>query len=244
MFSSDQGGEDEIWTPVADMMTALMVIFMVIVAAMTTKITGDIPEGEAKERARIKGAHALQDEFAGNLADWKAELDTVNLVLRFRDAETLFERGSAELRPQFKATLNSVVPALLRAADNDELARILREIRIEGHTSTEWNDWVTDEQGYLLNMELSQDRTREMLGFVLAHPTFRRHPRREEFRAMLTANGMSSSRPIVEDGREDAARSRRVEIAFMPVYTEELIAYERKLAREEKERARERDARR
>ena len=58
-------------------------------------------------------------------------------------------------------------------------------------------------------MELSQDRTRSVLRFVL--DTVNEGEPREWTRRHLTANGLSSSQPILVDGAEDPAASRRVE---------------------------------
>lgn len=59
-------------------------------------------------------------------------------------------------------------------------------------------------------MELSQARTRSTLLYVLALPKARGEA--GWLRRLVTANGLSSSRPILDaSGKEDAARSRRVE---------------------------------
>ena len=41
------------------------------------------------------------------------------------------------------------------------------EIRIEGHTSSEWFDQSTGNEAYLNNMELSQNRARNVLDYIL-----------------------------------------------------------------------------
>jgi hypothetical protein len=63
---------------------------------------------------------------------------------------------------------------------------------------------------YLHNMELSQARTRSTLLYVLMLPQVRGEV--DWLRRLVTANGLSSSRPILDaSGKEDAARSRRVD---------------------------------
>lgn len=86
----------------------------------------------------------------------------------------------------------------------------IEEIRIEGHTSSEWTDNTTELQSYFNNMELSQARTRAVLEYsfskqfiyssnVWAHP-------------LVTANGLSFSQKLLnQDGLEDKENSRRVE---------------------------------
>jgi outer membrane protein OmpA-like peptidoglycan-associated protein len=59
-------------------------------------------------------------------------------------------------------------------------------------------------------MELSQARTRSTLSYVLGLPSV--DGDRAWLTHYLTANGLSSSRPILDANRhEDAERSRRVE---------------------------------
>ena len=83
---------------------------------------------------------------------------------------------------------------LLKALDNIE------EIRIEGHTNSNG--------GYFSNMELSQNRTRAVLQYCL-----NMMPEEDMAwaKALITANGLSSSHLIMKDGQEDKELSRRVE---------------------------------
>jgi len=81
---------------------------------------------------------------------------------------------------------------------------------IEGHTSSDWIGAASPDDAYLHNMELSQARTRSTLLYVLAQPQVRGDV--DWLRRLVTANGLSSSRLILDaSGNEDAARSRRVE---------------------------------
>jgi outer membrane protein OmpA-like peptidoglycan-associated protein len=83
-------------------------------------------------------------------------------------------------------------------------------VRIEGHTSSVWNGVASPDDAYFLNMELSQARTRSTLAYVLNLPADRDQV--NWLRKFVTANGLSSSRLIMDSkGEEDVARSRRVE---------------------------------
>ena len=86
----------------------------------------------------------------------------------------------------------------------------IAEIRIEGHTSSEWSEDASPEEAYILNMELSQDRTRSVLQYVLQIPAISSN--RSWIRQYLTANGLSSSKLITHlDSTENIEESRRVE---------------------------------
>jgi outer membrane protein OmpA-like peptidoglycan-associated protein len=74
------------------------------------------------------------------------------------------------------------------------------EIRIEGHTDSNGE--------YFHNMELSQDRTRSVLEYCFGlMPT----EQIDWAKGVITANGLSSSQPILKQGVEDKQLSRRVE---------------------------------
>jgi len=86
----------------------------------------------------------------------------------------------------------------------------ISEVRIEGHTPRIGLAWPSAGDAYFLNMELSQARTRSTLAYVLNLPADREQV--AWLRRFVTANGLSSSRLIVDNkGVEDVARSRRVE---------------------------------
>ncbi|MGL5099829.1 MAG: hypothetical protein ACRC6B_07360, partial [Fusobacteriaceae bacterium] len=86
----------------------------------------------------------------------------------------------------------------------------IEEIRVEGHTSTEWTKNSTPIESYFRNMELSQDRTRATLEYVMSLESMKSY---EEFMInTVTANGLSYSKKIESTkGIEDKKMSRRVE---------------------------------
>ena len=66
------------------------------------------------------------------------------------------------------------------------------------------------DDAYFRNMELSQNRTRSVLRYILSLPAM--DADKGWIKEKHTANGLSSSRPIVgNNGQEDKERSRRVE---------------------------------
>ena len=160
---------------------------------------------------------ALNSEFEKDLGKWNAVLNEGSLSVRFKEPEVLFEQGAAEVRPSFKTILDNFFPRYIRILreskdSNGELkySNDIAEIRIEGHTSSEWSEEVSAEKAYILNMELSQNRTRNVLQYVLQIPEISEN--RNWLKKHLTANGLSSSKLISHrDGAEDKVGSRRVE---------------------------------
>jgi outer membrane protein OmpA-like peptidoglycan-associated protein len=88
----------------------------------------------------------------------------------------------------------------------------IEEVRIEGHTSSEWRGAANPTDAFFRNMDLSQQRTRAVLEVILTARGLEQH--RDWARTTVTANGMSSARPVFRAGNasaEDPDRSRRVE---------------------------------
>jgi outer membrane protein OmpA-like peptidoglycan-associated protein len=168
--------------------------------------------------------HKLNDRlhaaFGPKLKDWGAEIDPASLILRFQRPDVLFETGSATLRPEFKKILNELFPEYIRILY--EFRNDLEEVRIEGHTSSEWSSQTSDIQAYFLNMALSQDRTRAVLEYGLTETNL--PPEHAAWaRKLITANGLSSSRPREVNGEENREASRRVEFRVLTRAKEQLL---------------------
>lgn len=223
-------GDEGVWTPLADVMAALMVVFMLLVTLLSAQIDPAISMEEAHLRAQKVVYAQLREVLGEHLDEWDAQLDPLTLAIQFKDGGgVLFGMGDATLSPEFRRVLNELVPKMIEAVvAEDHLRPLIEEIRIEGHTSSEWSRFVTPSQAYLLNMELSQDRTRTVLAYVLRHRAVRESEHRQWFRKHLTANGLSSSRPVqTASGDEDPDRSRRVEIRFQLWKTPEAAEFVR-----------------
>lgn len=166
----------------------------------------EIADTYFKGRAAID--QALKNEFEDDLPRWAAEI--VDGTVRFRQPEILFDVNRAELKDGFEQILRDFFPRYLRVLTSAEFRDEVEELRIEGHTSTEWATAVSDLQRYLNNADLSQRRAFAVLDFCYRLEASRPHdlwliPR-------LRANGLSSAEPILKsDGSMDHDRSRRVE---------------------------------
>jgi outer membrane protein OmpA-like peptidoglycan-associated protein len=207
-------GEESHWIPLTDLMTGLMVIFLLIAVSYMLQVETDAAHIKSVAVAYSETKDALyQDlrkEFEADLPKWKAQLIKSDLTIRFSEPEVLFASGSSELKPEFQAILQDFFPRYVRILTQPKYRSAISEVRIEGHTSSDWNGVASPDDAYFLNMELSQARTRSTLAYVLSLPA-----EREQLtwlRRFVTANGLSSSRLILDDkGVEDSARSRRVE---------------------------------
>jgi outer membrane protein OmpA-like peptidoglycan-associated protein len=211
MFFRSQKTTDESWLSVSDLMAGLMMIFLFIaiiyirpVQKQQEKIREVVV---AWSEAELSIIEALRREFESDLPTWDAELDPDNLVIRFNSPEVLFSSGSSNIRPRFKKILDDFFPRYVEVLSQFEPH--IEEIRIEGHTSSDWQGINDPKKAYYNNMALSQSRTRAVLEYSL-EMEFLPHES-DWLRSVLTANGLSSSQPVLSSGIEDRDKSRRVE---------------------------------
>lgn len=151
----------------------------------------------------------LTQELGADLARWNAEIDPNNLTVRFNTPDLLFAPGEAILRPRFRDFMRELFPRYLSRLQ--EFRNDIEEVRIEGHTSTDWAGASSSLDAYFRNMALSQERTRAVLDFGLTQTAL--DPEiRDWAKGLITANGLSSSRlRFRPDGTENHDASRRVE---------------------------------
>lgn len=218
IFGASKKEEDSDWLSVSDLMAGLMVIFLFIAIIFIRPLTEQkiILEQQQERITEIASTwqetetniyEALVSEFQDDLSAWNAEIEKETLLLRFKAPEVLFAEGQSEIRVRFREILSDFFPRYVGVLS--EFRNAIEEIRIEGHTSSEWNS-VSPEQAYYNNMALSQARTREVLSFALSISDI--EGEKAWLQTLLTANGLSSSRPIINQfGAEDPDLSRRVE---------------------------------
>lgn len=178
---------------------------------------------EAYQNNQLAIYEALKKAFPDDeLSEDKlnAEIDKETLTFIFKSSDSLFDNASANLKEKYKQALTVFFPKYIQAVlpYKDSIS----EIRIEGHTSSEWNVFpkeiknkdmdIKDLYGYFGNMNLSQDRTNSVLNYVLNDlRTEIPNEYRKWLRDHTAAVGLSSSKPILdENGNEDKNKSRRV----------------------------------
>ena len=210
LFNRQAQETEEHWVSISDVMAGLMVIFLFI--AISYMVDANRKTDEAnRERERLnklKGKVAnlldtyrnlqralsekLQREFESDLVNWTGSLDMEILSIRFKKP---FRQGAPAVPNSFKDVLRDFFPRYIAILTEykDEIA----EIRIEGHTSSEWFDRVSSDVAYYNNMKLSQDRARNVLQYVLEIADSRIIDHKEWIKKYLTANGLSSSQLVL-----------------------------------------------
>jgi len=213
-------GQDDHWIPLSDLMTGLMMMFLLIAIVYMIKVEADtklIKETSARTKeitrlyqlTKTELYDNLRKEFEKDLPRWDAEL-LPDATLRFKAPNVMFDSGRADLKPRFKEILTDFFPRYVSILTLDRFRDTIQEIRIEGHTSSFWQGAPSEEDAYFLNMRLSQDRTRSALEYVMKLPSV--SGKLDWLRKHVTANGLSYSKRIFNSNKtENFARSQRVE---------------------------------
>ncbi|MCD8523842.1 MAG: OmpA family protein [Saccharospirillaceae bacterium] len=201
------------WVAVSDLMAGLMMVFMLISIVFMINVEHERDKirdvAILYDHLRVQLYEDLKSEFAGDMQRWGAELDK-DLTFRFNNTEVLFDKGAADLKPEFQAILADFFPRYIGIITRETYRDDILEVRIEGHTSSAWYGALNDDDAYIRNMDLSQKRTRSALGFVLELPDVSAN--KDWLKSHLTANGLSSAKVVRDDnGVENDERSRRVE---------------------------------
>ena len=203
--------EETHWLSVSDLMAGLTMVFLFISIALMRDAF--MERDKIKEIAvtyqenQVSIYNALNDEFKEDLKEWDAAIDEETLTFTFQSPEVLFKTGEMELSQTYKTLLNDFFPRYLQALKPFQPS--INEVRIEGHTSSVWNRYVTPQEAYFNNMALSQGRTRAVLDYVYQLQSSA--PYRDWIKSSIAAVGLSSSKLIRDsNGKEDRAASRRV----------------------------------
>lgn len=187
-----------------DLMAGLLFIFILLLMGALLQVQEKAEQDEEIVRRYDQVKTQLyidfEEEFKDDLKVWRAEIDSTTLCVRFQEPSMLFDNNMSTLKDNFKVILTDFFPRYIDVLTKPEYRDNIEEIRIEGHTDSNGE--------YFHNMQLSQDRTRAVLQYCMG---LLDSSKIEWSRTLITANGLSSSHPILRDGVEDKSLSRRVE---------------------------------
>ncbi len=217
-----QENEDH-WMSISDVMSGLMIIFLFIALSYMKDV---VKEKVRMEQIAVTWSETqeqlykeLYEEFKHDLKKWKASLDRQTLSVRFHEPSILFKAGESSLTTGFQGILKVFFPRYIKVLSS--FKQDIDEVRIEGHTSSEWKGSESKLEAYFRNMKLSQDRTREVLNFCIN--LLGTEEEQEWSVSHITANGLSSSKPILVDGKENYSQSRRVDFRVRTKSEEKII---------------------
>ncbi len=202
----DDSSENNIfWVTMTDLMTALVLVFIVLffytyMTSYYEKIQGKMEQSRASEALE----QALKEQ------NIEANIDTSGVV-KISDLE-LFEVNSYELSEKGKQYLSKFAPAYLNSIfSNEYLDKNIERIIIQGHTDSQtFQGKYSDDEQYMKNMELSLKRAYAVANYMTNTPYNKANGNRS--RKMIIVEGASFCTPVLVNGKEDYAKSRRVEL--------------------------------
>lgn len=199
---SKSEGEKPFWISYADLMTALMTLFLVVMVASLVSVTKRIALETQDEKNRKKDIETICSVLKIN-----AQKINRNIVVDCRDNRVnfgeagRFDKDGYKLRPDGVKALSEVVPIILDAANSDIGNKWFKQVLIEGFTDTDGS--------YLYNLHLSLLRSewvmctllddRKNVGLSL--------PQKKDVNTLFLAGGVSFN-----NAKESKDESRRVEL--------------------------------
>ena len=201
---SKDEGEKPFWISFADLMTALMTLFLVVMAVSLMVVTKKINEATQAEKERsseildictnIKDDPTLQNQLI--------TVDCKENRINFGEAGR-FGHNDYRLNSKGIKALSALVPVVLEAANSENGKKWFKQIVIEGFTDTDGS--------YLYNLNLSLRRS-EWVMCSLLDPMFNQEltltdEQKNQIKQLFLAGGVSFN--AAKDSKE---ASRRVEL--------------------------------
>lgn len=155
-------GESPFWISFSDLMSALMVLFLVVMAVTLIAVTKSVTADEQRKIQRETDIKELISRIKENSRLFK-EVRVDESTYRINLGEKVrFDSGRADISQQDARFLREYVPVLLEAQETDIGKKWVRRIVVEG---------FTDQDGsYLYNLGLSLERSRQVVCVLFAAP--------------------------------------------------------------------------
>lgn len=197
------------WVTMTDLMTALVLVFIVLFF-YTYMVSYNDKIEQVQEQQKV--AEELKETLQEKKID--AQIDSISGIVKISDLE-LFDLNSYELSQKGKDYLAKFAPAYLDSIfSNEYLNDNIDKIIIQGHTDSQTfaGKYSADEQ-YMKNMELSLKRAYAVANYMTNTPYNKNNG--DRLRKMIVVEGASFSNPVMNNGKEDYAKSRRVELKIV-----------------------------
>lgn len=191
--------EKPFWISFADLMTALMVLFLVVMSVALLSVTKTVSEAERAKAQRERAIDQLLDQVKQAADRYPGiTVDKSRNVIDFGD-RARFDTASHHLNPEQAKLLRAFVPEVLAIAGSDSGKRWVKHIVVEG---------FADQRGaYLYNLNLSLQRSQRVLCVLLASPlpgeAVMNPDDLEQIRELFLVGGYSfnSAKPSFEESR-------------------------------------------
>lgn len=190
-----------------DLMTSLAVIFILLLCA---SLNNAFEEGQSTRNNILEKLRKELNEYVSKGIKIEADpKDPLALLILVPEGLLAFQVDKAEIPEQGIPFLNSFIPKFAEVTCSKDFKDEISTVVVEGHA-----DSSGDEKDERHNWELSQKRSMaviskslDILENVEEEGSLNL---KEEFQKFISASGRGSKEPILVDGKEDKALSRRV----------------------------------
>ena len=200
---SKEEGEKPFWISFADLMSALMVLFLLVMSVALLAVTKNVTEAERNKAQREQEIDKLLDQVELAAKSYPGiSVDRDRNVIDFGD-RAHFDTGSSKLSNQQAEYLSSFVGRILGIAREKLGEKWVKQIVVEG---------FADQRGdYLLNLNLSLQRSQRVLCVLLAPQPGQQQQlspdELEEVRQLFLVGGYSFN-----SAKQTLEESRRIEL--------------------------------
>lgn len=195
-------GESPFWISFSDLMSALMVLFLVVMAVTLISITKSVTAEEEAKIRREKDIKLVMAQIKRDSAEKSVHVDESTYRIDLGEV-VRFDSGKFSITPEAAKFLRGYISVLLKAKSTVEGQKWMRRVVVEG---------FTDQDGtYLYNLELSLNRSRSVVCSLFAKPA-------ADERVLIESELRQIQELVLVGGysfnsiRQDKAASRRVEL--------------------------------
>lgn len=197
------------WVTMSDLMLGLAIIFITMFVFAMTGFTQDTIQ---QQKNKIEVTTKIEEELKG--ADIDVDIDKMTGSIKI-PAAALFDLNSSILSDNGKKLLNNLAPIYINTIFSSEnLLKSVDSISIQGYTDSQMFSGVkSEDEQFLRNMDLSLKRAQAVAQYILLTNYNKKYSK--ELRNKIVVEGNSYNKPIINNGKEDFNKSRRVEIKLV-----------------------------
>lgn len=198
---SKEEAEKPFWISFSDLMSALMVLFLLVMSVALLSVTREI---NAEEVARTKRLVEIQEllRSVDAVSEECGNFDLDGQTINFGDRAN-FDSNKSEISAATGADLRRMIPCVLQIANNPLGKKWFKRVVVEGYT-----DRTGD---YLHNLNLSLQRSQRVLCVLLGAQDLEEQPlsveQKKQIQQLFFVGGYSSG-----SAKENLAASRRIEL--------------------------------
>ena len=162
----DQSNPDHLNSSMTDLMTSLMVIFILLLLVFVHRTAGKDAAVTDVLLKRLR--YEMQPQGFNENTIRPDPRDRNAILVIVPDRLMNFEAGKSKLRPEGEQFLKGYIPRLAEVLCGDQFRSSIESIVVEGHTDTQPYVGHTVEESESLNLKLSQDRSMVVVENALA----------------------------------------------------------------------------